>query len=86
MAKKKTGRAKMKGSRGGKKKGRADFKRLGKPKRGGSKNKDTVKVHAIKTRGNQDVWGLQNALRKDGYFARAVGPAKVVTNAPIRTP
>ena len=86
MAKAKTGRARMKGSKGGKARGKAQFKKLGKPKRAGSKNKDTVKVHAIKTRGNQTVWALQDALRKDGYFARAVGPAKVVTNAPIRTP
>lgn len=76
----------MKGSKGGKKAGKKAFKRLGSPKKAGSKNKDTVKVHSIKTRGNQTVWGLQDALRKDGYFARAVGPSKVVTNAPIRTP
>lgn len=86
MAKKRAGKAKMKGSKGGRAKGRAQFKKAGSPKRGGSRSKDTVKVHAIKTRGNQTVWGLQDALRKDGYFARAIGPSKVVTNAPIRTP
>ncbi len=79
-------RSKKKAGRAGKKAARKQFKKMGSPKRGGSKNKDTVKVHAIKTRGNQTVWGLQDALRKDGYFARAVGPARVVTNAPIRTP
>ncbi len=83
MAKK---RARKKAGRAGKKAGRKAFKRLGAPKKAGKKNTDTVKVHAVKTRGNQTVWGLQDALRKDGYFARAVGPAKVVTNAPFRTP
>lgn len=76
----------MKGSKGGKARGKAQFKALGKPKRAGARSKDTVKVHAIKVRGTQTVWELQNALRKDKYFARAVGPKTVVTNAPIRTP
>lgn len=76
----------MKGSKGGKKRAKAQFKRAGSPKSAGAQNKDTVKIHAIKPRGNQTIWGLQDALRKDGYFARAIGPAKVVTNAPIRTP
>ena len=84
MAKKR--RTKKKAGRAGKKAGRAQFKKLGAPKRAGKRSKDTVKVHAIKPRGNQDVWQLQNALRKDKYFARVVGPNKVVTNAPIRTP
>ena len=83
MAKaKKPGRA----GKGGKARGKAQFKKLGSPKRAGARNKDTVKIHAIKPRGNQTIWSLQDALRKDGYFARAIGPSKVVTNAPIRTP
>jgi hypothetical protein len=76
----------MKGSKGGKKAGKEAFKKLGAPKRAGKKSTDKVKIHAIKPRGNQTVWGLETALRKDGYFARAIGPAKVVTNAPIKTP
>lgn len=79
----------MRGSKGGKRgkaKGKRDFKKLGGGKTAGKKSTDKVKIHAVKPRGNQTVWTLQDALRKDGYFARAIGPSKVVTNAPIRTP
>lgn len=82
MAKK---RSKKKAGRAGKKAGRAAFKRAGSPKRAGKKNTETVKIHVVKPRGNQDVWQLQNALRKDKYFARVVGPNKVVTNSPYTT-
>ena len=78
-------KARPSGGRRGKAKGKRDFKRLGAPKRGGTRNKDTVKVHAVKPLGGKSVWEMQTVLRNDGYFARAVGPNKVVTNAPIKT-
>lgn len=67
--------------RRGKKKGRG----LAKKYQGqhGAKSKDKAKVHAVRT-ASENVWKLQNALRKDGYFARAVGPNTVVTNVPVK--
>ena len=31
----------------------------------------------------QSVWDVQDALRRQKFFARAVGPSQVATNAPI---
>lgn len=49
------------------------------------KKTDAVKVHLVevpKTAG-VSVWQLQDALRKDKYFARAVSATSVATTAPI---
>jgi hypothetical protein len=54
------------------------------PRKAGTKAKAKEKVRTLTVKKGVDVWQLQNALRKDKYFARAVGPSKVATNAPIR--
>lgn len=70
--------------RGGKKRGKSQFKRLGAPKKGGKRSsKKRGKVGILHIKSGADVWDVQNALRKDKYFARAVGPTKIATNAPI---
>lgn len=41
------------------------------------------KIRIASTGGkDRDVWAFQDAIRKRGYFARAVGPTKVATTAP----
>lgn len=57
--------------------------RKGFPKKAGAKAKAKAKVKLLTVKSGVDVWKVQNALRKDKYFARAVGPNKVATNAPI---
>lgn len=77
--------AKRGGRKGKGAKGKSKGKKRGaKGKRGKKVSKrsrklEPVKVRAVKT---DDPWGLQNGLRKKKYFARAVGPNKVATNAP----
>jgi hypothetical protein len=77
--------AKSKKGRGGKKRAKQQFKRLGAPKRGGKKATAQKKIRTLALSANVDVWKAQNALRKDGFFARAVGPHAVATNAPSAT-
>lgn len=77
--------AKGKKGKGGKKRGRQQFKRMGAPKRAGKKHTASKKIRTLTLGSNVDVWKAQNALRKDGFFARAVGPHAVATNAPAAT-
>lgn len=53
-------------------------------KKVGSKVKKLGKVRAMQVGAKANIWSVQNALRKDGYFARAVGPNKIATNAPVK--
>lgn len=74
-----------KGRRGKKKAGRSKAKRQRFPKSAGAKHKPSKHVRTLTLGANVDVWKAQNALRKDGFFARAVGPHAVATNAPAAT-
>ena len=50
----------------------------------GKKAAKKKKIGAVTLSKNLNVWDVEKTLRKDNYFARAVGPHKIVTNAPIK--
>lgn len=52
-------------------------------KKVGERIKPQKKARVLIVNPAQDVWDVQNALRKDKFFARAIAPHKVLTNAPI---
>lgn len=49
----------------------------------GKKVTKKKKISTLKVGSKSNVWNIQDALRKDGYFARAVSSSKVATNAPL---
>jgi hypothetical protein len=76
MAKKRRSKSRSAKGKGAKAKSKASKR---KPRAKPKAKKAVVKVRAIKT---DDPWGMQKALRKKKYFARAVGPNSIATNAP----
>lgn len=42
-----------------------------------------VRVHSLVVPAGSSIWDIQNTLRRQKYFARAVGPNVVATNAPV---
>lgn len=65
---------------------RAKRKRQRFPKSAGSKAKPKKKIETLFVGKGVDVWNVQKALRKDGYFARAVDRDRIATNAPMAKP
>ena len=58
-------------------------KAVRKGKKAGDRIKPQKKARVLIVNPAQDVWDVQNALRNDRFFARAIAPHKVLTNAPI---
>jgi len=54
-----------------------------KGRKAGERIKPQKKARVLLVNNADDVWDVQNALRKDKFFARAIAPHKVLTNAPI---